>query len=74
MDPNLLYGAIHVGNNKQSMTLTLLIFKESTTAVTDCYFPESNNLLFSLSNSLLYAMPKYYTIDKDKETFKASCL
>ena len=51
---NLLYGAIHVGNNKQSTTLTVLIFEESTTAATDCYFPEKSDAACFLTATLCY--------------------
>ena len=46
--PKLTLGAIHPGNNKQSMPLSLAIFHKSTAAI-ECYFPEKSDASCFLS-------------------------
>ena len=47
--PKFTYGEIYPGNNKRTMPLALAIFDESTTAATECYFPEKSDAACFLS-------------------------
>ena len=47
--PKLTYGAIHPGNNKQSMPLPFANFDESLTAAIKCYFSEKSDATCFLS-------------------------
>ena len=61
----LTYGAIHPGNNKQSMPLALAIFDESTTGAIKCYFPLAIKCHFffcSVSKTLCYMQLQNTTI------------
>ena len=65
--PKLTYGAIHPGNNKQSVPLALAIFGESTTAAIKCYFPEKSN-----AACLLSAFQKLFVICNAKTQYNTS--
>ena len=65
--PKLTYGAIHPGNNKQSVPLALAIFGESTTAAIKCYFPEKSD-----AACLLSAFPKLFVICNAKTQYNTS--
>ena len=65
--PKLTYGAIHPGNNKQSMPLALAIFDESATAAIECYFPEKPDAACFLS-----AFQKVFVTCNAKTQYKTS--
>ena len=72
--PKLTYGAIHPGNNKESMALVLAIFDESTKAAIECYFPEKSDADYFLS-----AFQKLFVICNAETQYfqnawKSSCL
>ena len=62
--PKPTYGAIHPGNNKQSMPMALSIFDESITAALECYFPEKSDAACFLS-----ALQKLFVICNAKTQY-----
>ena len=60
----LTYRAIHPGNNKQSVSLALAIFDETTSAAIRSYFPEIND-----AASFLTLFYKLFVICNSKQRY-----